>query len=415
MDFHGGSVTGATTEKLSEMPCFHKRYSKGLMTMETALELETWNHEDQHVFNTNGRLNEYYTTYKEAEIRDLTRGLAEATKVKKNIARLRDDAQTIRSRLRSSHLAMVDGTYIESDYEVIKEPETTRDLYLVPQANKCKKAELGVAIYDMKDNLLEGQLQENYMTLMGRRAMYPLYKAKSSKEKESCVICFDEDIDSDLMFSLLDGTIPNCLHHGCTTQLSVDTCGKLLTPEMCLKWKERTKENSVPYNERVYCPYKNCSYLMSRTELVLGSACGHRKCLKCGCSFCFYCKAPWHSMLSCTDYKKLHSNTQNAKLISLANLSGWRQCGKCNHMVERSGGCGHMTCRCGYHFCYDCGVGMNSLFIHSCRISRDDHVPQPRIMSETDATTAALQAILNASINFFFIIFFCFIMYKVLG
>ncbi|WZZ21715.1 hypothetical protein YC2023_123102 [Brassica napus] len=56
---------------------------------------------------------------------------------------------------------------------------------------------------------------------------------------------------------------------------------------------------------------------------------------------------------------------------------------------------------------------MNSLFIHSCRISRDDHVPQPRIMSETDATTAALQAILNASINFFFIIFFCFIMYKV--
>lgn len=89
MDFHGGSVTGATAEKLSEIPRFHKRYCKGLMTMETALEMETWNHEDQHVFNTNGRLNEYYTTYKEAEIRDLTCGLAEATKVKKNIARLR--------------------------------------------------------------------------------------------------------------------------------------------------------------------------------------------------------------------------------------------------------------------------------------------------------------------------------------
>ncbi|CAN7033218.1 unnamed protein product [Brassica oleracea var. botrytis] len=46
MDFHGGSVTGATAEKLSEVPRFHKRYCKGLMTMETALEMETWNHED---------------------------------------------------------------------------------------------------------------------------------------------------------------------------------------------------------------------------------------------------------------------------------------------------------------------------------------------------------------------------------
>ncbi|KAL0735213.1 hypothetical protein Bca4012_011423 [Brassica carinata] len=283
MGFHRGSATGATEGKLSEKPHFHKLYSKGLMTMKKAPKMETRRHE--------------------------------ATKVKKQIARLRDDAQTMRRRLRSSNLFMGDGTYLESAHKVITEPETTRDLYLLSQANEAMKAGLGVAGYDKKDNLvlnIEGQLHDPH----------------HGKKKESCVICFDDYIDSDLMFSvdrcghrfcvnclkqhlavkLLEGTLPNCLQHGCTAQLSVDRCDKLLTPDMIF-------------------------------------AGGHRKCLKCRGSFCFYCKARWHSTLSCTEYKKLHSDIQNANLFSLAYRNGWRQCGKCHHMVERSSGCRYMTCR----------------------------------------------------------------------
>ena len=29
----------------------------------------------------------------------------------------------------------------------------------------------------------------------------------------------------------------------------------------------------------------------------------------------------------------------------------YRQCKKCRIIVERSSGCNHMTCRCGYSFC----------------------------------------------------------------
>ncbi|KAG2299839.1 hypothetical protein Bca52824_036311 [Brassica carinata] len=307
MGFHRGSATGATEGKLSEKPHFHKLYSKGLMTMKKAPKMETRRHEGNTCL-----------TLMDAETRALTRDLAEATKVKKQIARLRDDAQTMRRRLRSSNLFMGDGTYLESAHKVITEPETTRDLYLLSQANEAMKAGLGVAGYDKKDNLvlnIEGQLHDPH----------------HGKKKESCVICFDDYIDSDLMFSLLEGTLPNCLQHGCTAQLSVDRCDKLLTPDMSLKWREMAREDSVPFKERFYCPYKSCSYLM--------------KCLKCRGSFCFYCKARWHSTLSCTEYKKLHSDIQNANLFSLAYRNGWRQCGKCHHMVERSSGCRYMTCR----------------------------------------------------------------------
>ncbi|VVB16683.1 unnamed protein product [Arabis nemorensis] len=226
----------------------------------------------------------------------------------------------------------------------------------------------------------------------------------TAKSKESCVICFGDDIDSDLMFlvdecghrfcfncvkkhievKLIDRMIPNCLVHRCESQLSFDRCGKFLTLKLSSMWKQRIKEDSTPLKERVYCPYQSCSYLMSKTELFSLFRYTHRKsCFKCGGSFCVRCKVPWHSRLSCTDYKKLHSRPQNdnydVKLKSLAKLKGWRQCGKCQHMIERTSGCKHITCRCGNQFCYKCGAKWRSNS-HQCGISDrlQNEVPRPQ-------------------------------------
>ncbi|KAL0709950.1 hypothetical protein Bca4012_016928 [Brassica carinata] len=192
-------------------------------------------------------------------------------------------------------------------------------------------------------------------------------------EKESCVICLDYDVDFNLMFSvgdqcshrfcfncvkkhievqLLNGTVPKCLLYGCRSPLSFDKCGKLLTDlKLSLMWEQRIKEDSTPMNERVYCPYQSCSYLMSKTELCSSDESALRRCFKCDGSFCLHCKVPWHSALSCNAYKKLYPNPQVddedfAKLKSMAKRKGWRQCGKCKHMIERSGGgCNRMLCR----------------------------------------------------------------------
>ncbi|XP_024009951.1 E3 ubiquitin-protein ligase dbl4, partial [Eutrema salsugineum] len=183
---------------------------------------------------------------------------------------------------------------------------------------------------------------------------------------ETCVICFD-DIDSDVMFSvdkcshrfcfecmkhhievkLLEGTIPNCPQHRCKSQLSIDSCSKLLTLKQSLAWKQRIKEDSTPFTEKVYCPYPRCSYLMSKTELSTCSDAGLRTCFKCSGSFCVHCKVPWHSKLSCTAFKKWHRpRNDDAEFIkSLAKFNGWRQCAKCQHMIEHSSGCARVKCR----------------------------------------------------------------------
>ncbi|CAA7054314.1 unnamed protein product [Microthlaspi erraticum] len=192
---------------------------------------------------------------------------------------------------------------------------------------------------------------------------------------EPCVICL-EDIDSHLNFSvdtcghrfcrncvirhvetkLLEGRIPNCPQYLCKSQLSIDRCDRILAAKPSLRLKQILKEVSTPITERVYCPYPSCSHLMSKTELSSStSSCesGLRKCFKCSSSFCVHCNVPWHGMLSCTEYMKSSvDNNKNydprydAELMKfMAKAYGWRQCGKCHHMIERSFGCPRITCR----------------------------------------------------------------------
>ncbi|KAK3135933.1 hypothetical protein QOZ80_5BG0425500 [Eleusine coracana subsp. coracana] len=82
-----------------------------------------------------------------------------------------------------------------------------------------------------------------------------------------------------------------------------------------------------------------------------------RKCVRCRGSFCIRCKVPWHDKMTCYQYKRRypHARPEDVKLQNLAKQRLWRQCIKCKHMIELAEGCYHMTCVCGYEFCYTCG------------------------------------------------------------
>ncbi|KAF3329915.1 E3 ubiquitin-protein ligase rbrA [Carex littledalei] len=207
---------------------------------------------------------------------------------------------------------------------------------------------------------------------------------------ETCLICL-ELTESDKMFSielcshrycfscmkqhvevkLLHGMLPFCPHDGCKVKLTLDGAKKFLTPKLLDIMSQRIKEESIPPSQKVYCPNPRCSMLMSLTETIKPSNfsrastskgisydnSGLRKCVKCEGLFCLNCKVNWHEGMSCGEYKRRNPNPkpEEAKLQSLARQRLWRQCVKCNHMIELAEGCFHMTCRCGYEFCYTCG------------------------------------------------------------
>ncbi|MCO5558375.1 hypothetical protein L7F22_011957 [Adiantum nelumboides] len=205
--------------------------------------------------------------------------------------------------------------------------------------------------------------------------------------KQPCAICLESKYQAEMVkisgcshefcnkclvqhaeVKVQSGQVPvGCPHVGCTTILSLDDCQSLMSQRWYDLLQKRLMESSIPEAERVYCPYSYCSALMDRRNFNVNtvtsaassstaSAC--KKCLECARLFCMECRVPWHVSMTCDYYQSLppqFQDKQDAQLHQLAANQRWQRCKKCRRMIELSEGCYHMTCRCGYEFCYVCG------------------------------------------------------------
>ncbi|VYS59439.1 unnamed protein product [Arabidopsis thaliana] len=173
--------------------------------------------------------------------------------------------------------------------------------------------------------------------------------------KTTCKICLDDDINENQMFC-----VGKCRHRFCSDCMRRHIEVRLLEGSVMRCPHYRCKTTLKFGGWRIYCPNPRCSALMSETELSISTKEDEvrRCCIKCGQIFCIKCKVSWHSNLSCNDYKKLnpYPTENDGKIKALANQKRWRQCGKCQHMIELSKGCVQVKCRCGHKFCYRCGV-----------------------------------------------------------
>ncbi|OWM83598.1 hypothetical protein CDL15_Pgr004027 [Punica granatum] len=195
------------------------------------------------------------------------------------------------------------------------------------------------------------------------------------KRKETCIKCFEGTVvlqmysvdgclhrfcfscmRKHIQEKLLTGMVVNCPHDGCTVQLIANSCKKFLLLNLVSLMSQPMEEAAIPIEERIYCPYPRCSTLMSKRDVLkctkesFARAQGCRKCIGCQLYFCIDCEVPWHHNMSCSDYRRSNPNT----VKSLAREKMWQQCKKCKIMVELVDGCYHISCWCGYEFCYKC-------------------------------------------------------------
>ena len=112
-------------------------------------------------------------------------------------------------------------------------------------------------------------------------------------------------------------------------------------------------------------------------------------CAKCQVVFCGLCRLPWeagrggishgvtaalfgghqikrsHRCVSCTVYQRRIGYSGDRDFAFVAQIANSRCCPGCSLRTVRTEGCNHMTCPCGYQWCYVCECRWNT-FHYTC-------------------------------------------------
>lgn len=197
-----------------------------------------------------------------------------------------------------------------------------------------------------------------------------------TKEINYCPVCM-EGINSEDFFALdcghliCRGCITNfirihirdktsityfCLFGNCKNEYTSEMIAEFICNEDWIKYKALVRKKEIwkihleNNKNLVNCPYPDCEELVQINNFNLGistydvCASNHRFCTKCRCLLSN------HSSLNCSNFVKL-------MLEEIPESKRWmfKQCPRCNIIIEKNEGCNHMTCTvCQYEFCWIC-------------------------------------------------------------
>ena len=206
-----------------------------------------------------------------------------------------------------------------------------------------------------------------------------------NQETRECAVCFDDVppggmlvlracqhcfcfncIKSHVSANMKSGnTLITCLMTPtCTAEMGQDELRLVIGPQLFSTLERRSLEAVVALDPTLHhCPTPNCTFLCSWSGVEDGlPRCDCPVCHKSSCLACF--TSPFHNGYSCEQFKDQKSQDQTVEdrrkdeelLQEYLKKSTIRICKRCGQGVVKSSGCNKMKCRCGYRFCYECGV-----------------------------------------------------------
>ncbi|XP_006407102.2 probable E3 ubiquitin-protein ligase RNF217, partial [Eutrema salsugineum] len=235
------------------------------------------------------------------------------------------------------------------------------------------------------------QVKTNLATWIKQEPEIKIENESTEPSRKLCMICMDEKPLSDIFRGTITCTHSYCT--GCTIRYVASKikensarikcpdveCTRLIEPYTCRdlipkdvfeRWEKILCESLISSWDKFYCPFKDCSAMMVGDGNNANVT--QTECPSCHRLFCVQCKVTWHAGIGCEEFqkfgntKKKSSDEEDAMLVQMAKNKQWRRCPSCKFYVEKVDGCMHISCRCGFQFCYGCGSAWNS--DHACRI-----------------------------------------------
>ncbi|KAH3765117.1 putative E3 ubiquitin-protein ligase ariadne-1 [Pelomyxa schiedti] len=179
----------------------------------------------------------------------------------------------------------------------------------------------------------------------------------------SCKECWQSWISTNIDSNGL--TEIKCMTPKCPLLVDEDMIRKIVPPGIFRRYGLILTKSFIqehPYLKG--CPAPGCTQIAKISE---GPKSVALTC-KCGKSFCFNCQFEPHAPATCSMVaawqKKLSDDSETAKWLS-ANT---KDCPTCHKATEKNGGCNHISCTCGAHWCWVCvkAFDASTVYSHNC-------------------------------------------------
>jgi hypothetical protein len=145
---------------------------------------------------------------------------------------------------------------------------------------------------------------------------------------------------------------PRC----CKVHIGLNVATLVMSPEDSSRFHQAHLEHITPTEKKMYCPRKACSQFILLDLVDTSNSGGIFSCPACNEKLCARCRKVRHQSLTCEQQAGIDSDGGDGLFSRLTEKQQWKKCSSCHATIELSQGCNHMTCKCGYQFCYRCGT-----------------------------------------------------------
>ena len=162
----------------------------------------------------------------------------------------------------------------------------------------------------------------------------------------------EENNPSESLDLTFNTNVLKCMESGCKSVILPSDvemlCGKTAEKAFIQRFNQKSIDTAVLVKR---CSNPKCKLLLNIDSI---GPCGLVQC-KCGAWTCWKCGGKMHAPLKCKDLANWKSKFKDAASV-IWLLNNTKQCPKCKQLIEKNGGCNHMTCQnCKYEFCWYCG------------------------------------------------------------
>ncbi|KAL4512406.1 hypothetical protein ABPG72_005408 [Tetrahymena utriculariae] len=213
------------------------------------------------------------------------------------------------------------------------------------------------------------------------------YILKKQDQKQDCEICMiemDENfiqticcghkfhqkcLEQYIIYEIKQTNFPiKCPQQQCLLEMQQQNVKEILNEQDFEQFENFQLYNYINLNqsEMKWCPTPDCQYAFIQEQGFIEFSCP-----VCNKEYCLACQCEQHYNQTCEQYQITQQESQDKQFEDFAEERNFKKCPSCKFYIEKSEGCDHITCRCGYEFCYLCGGTYNQCYCNSQQIQQN--------------------------------------------